>query len=108
MKHLLDFVAEVVIGLPPDYRTLVVLMVLAIIMLTGAMRISRASRGERLPLGASSPYFDAVVLWLVYLIAFSAAVLFFFHLGVSIGREATDAFGQAANQTAEVSRHPPS
>ena len=84
-----------------------VLMIMAIIMLASAMRISRASRGERLPLGASSPYFDAIMLWLVYLIAFSAAALFFFHLGVSIGREAADASGQAANQIADISRQPP-
>ena len=107
MERPLDFLAEIVLALPSDYRTLVVLMVMAIIMLASAMRISRASRGERLPLGASSPYFDAIILWLVYLIAFSAAALFFFHLGVSIGREAADAFSQAANQIADISRHPP-
>ena len=107
MKSFLDFVAEIVLGLPPDYRTLLVLMIMAIVMLAGAMRISRVSRRERLPLGASSPYFDAIILWLVYLIAFSAAALFFFHLGISIGREAADAFGQAANQIAEVARRPP-
>ena len=108
MKRLLDFVAEIVLGLPPDYRTLTVLMVMAVIMLAIAMRISRLSRGERLPLGASSPYFDAIMLWLVYLIAFSAAALFFFHLGVSIRSEAADAFSQAAKQIAEVARDPPS
>ena len=107
MKHLLDFLAEIVLGLPPDYRTLMVLMVMAVIMLAIAMRVSRVSRGERLPLGASSPYFDAIMLWLVYLIAFAAAALFFFHLGVSIGREAADTFSQAANQIADVPRHPP-
>ena len=107
MERPLDFLAEIVLALPSDYRTLVVLMVMAIIMLASAMRISRASRGERPPLGASSPYFDAIILWLVYLIAFSAAALFFFHLGVSIGREAADAFSQAANQIADISRHPP-
>ena len=85
-----------------------VLMIMAIIMLASAMRISRVSRGEHLPLGASSPYLDAIMLWLVYLIAFSAAALFFFHLGVSIGREATDPSSQATNQIAEVARRPPS
>ena len=99
---------EIILGLPPDYRTLVVLMVMAIIMLGSAIRISRASRSERLPLGASSLYFDAIMLWLVYLIAFSAAALFFFHLGVSIGREAADAFSQAVNQIADVARQQPS
>ena len=107
MNHLLDFLAEIVLGLPPDYRTLMVLMIMAVIMLASAIRISRASRGERLPLGASSPYVDAVMVWLVYLIAFSAAALFFFHLGVSIGREAADAFSQAANQIADVTRQQP-
>ncbi len=103
----MDFLAEIVLGLPPDYRTLMVLMVLAVIVLASAIRISRASRSERLPLGASSPYLDAIMLWLVYLIAFSAAALFFFHLGVSIGREAADAFSQVANQIADVARDPP-
>ena len=107
MEHLLDFLAEIVLALPSDYRTLMVLMIMATIMLVGARRISRASRVERLPLGASSPYFDAIILWLVYLMAFSSAALFFFHLGVSIGREAADAFSQAANQIADVSRYPP-
>ena len=107
MEHLLDFLAKIVLALPSDYRTLMVLMIMATIMLVGARRISRASRAERLPLGASSPYFDAIILWLVYLMAFSSAALFFFHLGVSIGREAADAFSQAANQIADISRHPP-
>ena len=108
MKHLMDFLAEIVLSLPPDYRTLMILMIMAIIMLASAMRISRAYQRERLPLGASSPYFDAIMLWVVYLIAFSAAALFFFHLGASIGRETTDAFSQSANQPAYVARHPPS
>ena len=107
MKHLMDFLAEIVLGLPPDYRTRIILMIMAIIILASAMRISRAFRGERLPLGASSPYFDAIMLWLVYLIAFSAAALFFFHLAAGIGRETTDGFSQSANQPANVARHPP-
>ena len=72
MEHLLDFLSEIVLTLPSDYRTLMILMIMAIIMLASAMRISRASRGERLPLGASSgPVQSNRPLWFPLILSLS-------------------------------------
>ena len=82
MKHLLEIIQQI----PPDYRTVIALMLTVQIMAMLALGNLRATRNEQLPFGASSRALRAVMTWLVCLPVFVVLALFIYHIGVSLWR----------------------
>ena len=82
MKHLLEIIQQI----PPDYRTVIALMLTMQIMAMFALGNLRATRDEQLPLGASSRRLGAVMTWLVCLPVFVVLGLSIYHVGVSLWR----------------------
>ena len=82
MKHLLELIQQI----PPDYRTVIALMLTVEFMAMLALRNLRATRDEQLPFGASSRALRAVMTWLVCSPVFVVLALFFYHIGVRLWR----------------------
>lgn len=90
---MMELLAAILRGLPPGYGPLVTLMLIALFMAVIALMVLRIARRERLPLGVSSDYLLATMVWLVCLLAMMATALLLFYLGVIIA----DPFRPGAN-----------
>ena len=90
---MIELLVEILRGLPPGYGPLVTLMFIALFMAVVALIVLRIARRERLPLGVSSDYLLAVMVWLVCLLTIMATALLLFYVGTIIA----DPFRPGAN-----------
>jgi heme/copper-type cytochrome/quinol oxidase subunit 2 len=82
MKHLLEIIQQI----PPDYRTVIALMLTVQFMVMLALGNLRATRDEQLPLWASSRALRAVMTWLVCLPVFFLLALSTYRIGANLWR----------------------